>query len=317
MKAKTCQLLFLILWGVFSASCQKGCNKEVASPPHDPAKDVADHGEKKREILAGLNYDGLTEVQITSLNKLFHEEICPCGCPSTFAQCLSMPSGCKQAQLLANWMIKQVKFGAPEPFLYRAVSDEISTGFLAEEKTIDTKQAHRKGQPNAPITVVEFADFECGACKIAASEMKAFVNENSQDVQIYFMHFPLSTHPNAERAAIASEAAGKQGKFWEMHDKLFAYNGPLTEAVTQALAKELFSGQELKQFIKDLADPALARKIKEHKEYAQNVLLLGGTPSFMFNGRPYHLSSARDGFALRVAMEKVRSDIHCGSNAHK
>lgn len=314
MKAKTRQI-FILLICALTASCQKSCSKPAEITMLETSKNQQEEASAVKPLVAisHLNFDGLSQAQINSITKLFNEEICPCGCPTTFAQCLNMKEGCKPAMILAEWAIKQIKEGAPEHFLYRAISEEINTGYLAQEKIIDTLHAYQKGNANAAVTIVEFADFECPGCKLAAAEMKTFINDNIADVKIFFMHFPLSTHQNAERAAIAAEAAGKQGKFWEMHDKLFAHNGPLTDLAIKDLAKTLFTEQGLRQFEKDLADPAIVLKIKEHKEYGLNVLNLVGTPTFMFNGRPYNLSSAKDGYQARLAMEKARKDIKCGA----
>jgi protein-disulfide isomerase len=188
---------------------------------------------------------------------------------------------------------------------------DANQGYLAEPKNIDTKNAYHKGNPKASITIVEFADFECPACKMASAQFNQFFKENKEDVQIYFMHFPLSSHPHAEQAAIAAEAAGKQGKFWPMHDLLFAHDGPLTEQAIQELAARLFNKSQLARFNRDRKDPALLKKINEHKEYAINEIELVGTPTFLFNGRPYNLSSSKDGYKLRLEMEKLRSTIHC------
>lgn len=295
--------LFILCTSVLT-SCQN-CVKKPDAPPKIDIENA------KRSAPVKLNYDGLTEPQIDSINKLFSEEICPCGCPKTLGQCIEMQAGCAPAKALAEWSVKQLKEGAPEHLLYRAISDEISNGYLAKEVSVDTKGAHRKGKENAPFVIVEFADFECGACQLASSEIKAFFEENQDEVQMYFMHLPLSNHLNAERAAIAAEAAGKQGKFWQMHDLLFAHPEPLTDDAIAKLAQTLFKGATYQQFEKDRADPALLKKIRDHKDYAVEKLHLAATPTFLFNGRPYNLSSAKDGYQLRLEMEKARTSINC------
>lgn len=305
--------LLLISCLTFMA-CQKGCGAKKDLTKTEQVMDekkVVDH--KKPTFITDFNsldFSGLTSTQVDSIKKLFNEEICPCGCPKSFAECINMKSGCKPAQLLAQWSINQLKQGVPEQYLYKAISEEINAGYSVGAKLVDTKGAYQKGREDAPITIVEFADFECPACKIAALEMKDLI-EAHPDIQIYFMHFPLSMHPNAEKAAIAAEAAGKQGKFWRMHDLLFAYNGQLSEQVIKDVAAQIFDMTQMTQFMKDLNDPNLRQKIKDQREYGETQLNLLGTPTFLFNGRPYHLSVAKDGFELRLAMEKVRAEIDC------
>lgn len=312
MMATARQIVFVALLGIHFASCQKSCGKAAEDMAQNQAKapPVEVHGKDAKKADAMLDYDGLTDAQIASVEKMLNEEICPCGCPTTFAKCLAMKEGCKPAKLLAEWTVKQLKEGAPEHYLYKAISEEIGAGYLAEPKTIDTKNAYSKGNPNAAYVIVEFADFECPACRLAYSEVKAFFNDHKEDLRIYFMHFPLSIHPNAERAAIAAEAAGKQGKFWEMHDLLFASND-LSDAGIKKLAASLFNKTELAKFEKDLKDPGIMQKIKDQKDYGLNTVKLIGTPTFMFNGRPYNLSSAKDGYELRLEMERARKDINC------
>ncbi len=312
MKAKACQFFFLTFLGLCLTSCQKSCGKQTEGKEPEAAtkRPTETKNEQENPLAKLVNFDGLTETQISSVSKMFNEEVCPCGCPVTFAQCLAMKEACKPASLLANWAVKQLKEGAPEFYLFKAISEELGTGFLAAEKKIDTLGAYQKGNAEAPHVIVEFADFECPACRLSFNEFRSFQNDHKDDVQVYFMHFPLSTHPNAERAAIAAEAAGKQGKFWEMHDLLFT-SSDLSDAGIDAIAQKLFSTAALLQFKKDLKDPKIVEKIKLHKEYGMNTLQLVGTPTYMFNGRPYNLSSAKDGYELRLLMENARKDINC------
>lgn len=308
-------LLIVILPTLLNVACQKACVKDTpaqektATPQEEKiaTKEVAKNSITRFDA---LKLDNLSRLQIDNLTTLFNEEVCPCGCPKTFAQCLQMKSGCKPGVLLAQWTADHLRSGAPETYLFKFVSEEINAGYLSEPKNIDTKNAYSKGNPAASVVIVEFADFECPACKLAALEMKAFMKKNS-DVKLYFMHFPLSAHVNAERAAIAAEAAGKQGKFWEMHDLLFAENGALTDGVIKTIAQKIFNAKQMAQYEKDLADPTLLQKVKAHREYAANEMKLVGTPTFMFNGRPYNLSSSRDGYQLRYDLEKLRTDINC------
>lgn len=288
-------------------SCQKGCPKDGVAKKDEPV-------EAKEPLIKEfpkLNLTGLSDAQRKSLTTLFNEEVCPCGCPSTFAQCIN-EKGCKPGELLAQWTIDRLKEGAPEHYLYKAVTSEVNTGYLANKVDINTLGAYQKGSKNASLTIIEFADFECPMCKFASAEMNEFVKKNP-DVEIYFMHYPLNTHPNAERAALAAEAAGKLGKFWELHDLMFAFNGPLTDTSIKSLAQKIFSMKELALFEKHLADPELRKKIDSHKAYAVNELKLSGTPTFLFNGRPYNLSSSIDGYELRLAMEKARQEIDCNA----
>jgi protein-disulfide isomerase len=113
---------------------------------------------------------------------------------------------------------------------FKAIIDEVLAGTAptsqyAEKtaKTIEVTEAdHVVGDANAKVTLVEYSDFECPYCLNHASTLKQIRDEYSGKVRIVFRHFPLSFHANAQLAAEASECASLQGKFWEMHDKLFS-----------------------------------------------------------------------------------------------
>lgn len=84
-----------------------------------------------------------------------------------------------------------------------------------------TKTNHVRGDFNAPVTLVEFSDFECPFCERHFPTLTKILNDYQGKVRLVYKHFPLSIHPNSQKAAEASECADEQGKFWEYHDKLF------------------------------------------------------------------------------------------------
>lgn len=93
---------------------------------------------------------------------------------------------------------------------------------LAATKASGNVADHVFGQKNSKVILVEYGDFQCPACGAAYPQVKAVTNEYQGQIAVVFRNFPLTTlHPNAQAAAAAAEAAGLQGKFWEMHDKLY------------------------------------------------------------------------------------------------
>jgi protein-disulfide isomerase len=105
---------------------------------------------------------------------------------------------------------------------------------------VTTAVEHVLGDPDAPITVLEYADFECPYCAAAAPVLRRLVEESGGRVRLVFRHFPIaSTHPHALTAALAAEAAGAQGAFWPMHDLLFARQDRLGDTALRAYAEEL------------------------------------------------------------------------------
>ena len=144
-----------------------------------------------------------------------------------------------------------------------------------------------RGNPSAEVTLIEYADFQCPACAAYHSMVNSVAETYGPNIAVVFRHFPLSQiHRNAFLAAQAAEAAGKQGKFFEMHDKLFEEQTAWGEARN---ARDLFRqyaeqiGLNGDQFATDIDDKAISDKIKMEQKsgYAINVQ---GTPTFVLNG---------------------------------
>src|SRR5205085_219138 len=105
-------------------------------------------------------------------------------------------------------------------------------------KKIDVSDAPMKGNPNAKITLVEFADYECPHCKHFQPVLRQIIDEFPNDVKLYFKHYPLPQHTNARLAAEGAVAAQKQGKFWQYQDKLWDHQDDLNPAEIEKVAKE-------------------------------------------------------------------------------
>jgi len=154
---------------------------------------------------------------------------------------------------------------------------------------------HFLGDPKkAKIIVYEYSDFECPACKAFVSIIKGLKEKYKDKIVVVYRHFPLTEiHPNALVASQAAEAAGKQGKFWEMHDILFLRQD---EWKSLSNPKETFIkyAQELKldtkKFIEDFESEEIKNKILEERKEALGFGL-NGTPSFFVNNRLVNLTS--------------------------
>ena len=147
---------------------------------------------------------------------------------------------------------------------------------------------HIRGNANAPVTLEEFGDFECGACGAYHPELKKIEQEFGDKLRVIFRELPLVTmHQHALLAAQAAEAAGLQGKFWEMHDKLYENQKTWTEAkdlvpVFVDYAKQI--GLDADRFMKDLNGEKVAMRIFQDGKRAHSFGLKG-TPSFFVNGK--------------------------------
>lgn len=145
-----------------------------------------------------------------------------------------------------------------------------------------TKDDHVRGNPNAKITMIEFSDFECPFCGRHLPTLNQVLTQYGDDVRLVYRHFPLtSIHPNAQKAAEASECAGEQGKFWEMHDLLFANQTALTIPSLKSYAGQLELNQS--QFDSCLDTSKYASKIAAQSAEGQAAGVTG-TPGTFVNG---------------------------------
>ena len=139
-----------------------------------------------------------------------------------------------------------------------------------------------KGNPNAAVTIVEFSDFQCPFCSRVNPTLKQVFDTYGDQVRVVFKHNPLSFHKDAPLASEAALAAGAQGKFWEMHDKLFANQRALKRENLDAYAMEL--GLNVAQFKADLDSHKF--KAQVDADLAQAAKLgVRGTPNFFVNGK--------------------------------
>jgi protein-disulfide isomerase len=141
---------------------------------------------------------------------------------------------------------------------------------------------HVKGPTTAPITMVEYGDYECPYCGMAHVSLKEVGRVLGDDLRFVFRHFPLSQiHPHAFQAALAAEAAGAQGRFWEMHDMLYS-NQDRLDARDLALFAQLL-GLDVDRFTEDLVQRRYEGKVRQ--DFLSGVRSgVNGTPTFFING---------------------------------
>ena len=147
---------------------------------------------------------------------------------------------------------------------------------------IETAGSPARGPENAQVEIVEFSDFQCPFCGRVTPTLKQVEDTYGDKVRIVFKHLPLSIHPKAPAAHAAAEAAHRQGKFWEMHDLIFANQREMSPAKYREYAEQI--GLDLQQYDKDVSDPAVKQKVDSDAREASK-LLVRGTPGFFINGR--------------------------------
>ncbi len=153
--------------------------------------------------------------------------------------------------------------------------------------SIDQSTGQKFGSDGAVVKIVEFGDFQCPACQAAAAPLREAINKNSDQVQLIYRHFPLPMHQHAMISALAAEAAGAQGKFWEMYDLLFANQVNWSESdkpkeIFVSLAKQL--DLDIGQFEKELSSNEAEDLINKDKDYGLK-LGVDSTPTFYINNK--------------------------------
>lgn len=163
------------------------------------------------------------------------------------------------------------------------------------------------GSKDAPVTVVEFGDFQCPFCKRSEDSVKAIRGKYGDQVRLVFMDFPLEFHAHAMQAASAARCAGGQGKYWEYHDALFADQSKLGPADLKATAKKL--GLDTAKFDacldKGEYDAAIRKDLDEgHK------LDVSGTPTFFIDGRELVGAEPPESFEKIIDEELAKNGEH-------
>lgn len=152
----------------------------------------------------------------------------------------------------------------------------------------DAAESHYRGAPNAPLTLLEYGDYQCPPCAAYNPVIKSVLQHYGDKLRLEFRQFPLAgVHPNAVEAALAAEAAGEQGRYWEMNDLLFETQQQWARAANPdenftALAARI--GLDEMQFLKALHSEDLQRRISADVASAQ-AAHVQGTPTFFLNGR--------------------------------
>jgi protein-disulfide isomerase len=150
---------------------------------------------------------------------------------------------------------------------------------------VTEERDHIQGPPDAPVTLLEYGDYECPYCGAAYPIIKDVQARMGDRLRFVFRNFPITTsHAHAEQAAEAAEAAGAQGRFWEMHDLLYENQKRLGDDDLRAYAQRI--GLDLERFDKELAEHVHAPRVRE--DFMSGVRSgVNGTPTFFINGARY------------------------------
>jgi protein-disulfide isomerase len=168
-----------------------------------------------------------------------------------------------------------------------------------KQPTVDVNKVHNipvgssavKGEKNAPVTIVEFSDFQCPYCAKVQPTLREVLKAYPKEVKLVYKDFPLSFHKQAKNAAKAARSAGEQGKYWEMHDLIFEKYNQLTDDSFKGFAEQL--ELDTARFMADFNSTKYDKLIQEDMSLGQKVGVRG-TPTLFLNGKRMSRRSFND-----------------------
>ena len=217
---------------------------------------------------------------------------------------LGVLSAALSASLL-TWLVFRATALLPRRLRIRALLGTVET-IIDLAVPVDPERDHFRGPEGAPVTLVEYGDFECPYCGQAEPVLRELLRDFG-DVRYVWRHLPLSdVHPHAELAAEAAEAAAAQDAFWEMHDRLLEDQDALTPPDLIGYASEL--GLDADRFTEDLEKHAGAARVAEDVDGA-DLGNVSGTPTFFINGRRHYGAYDIDSLTEAVRAARARATI--------
>ena len=252
---------------------------------------VAQQDWKTADSLPGVDVSGLSPVKARALLRMLRNHECPCGCGMKAAECRVADPGCSWSKGIADTMANALRAGKNENEAIEAVkATKWAKGpqpkkLLEDAVTISTAGSPVRGADAAPVTLVEFSDFQCPYCFAAVGKLNEVLKAYPGKVKLIFKQFPLETHSQAAQAADAAIAAQRQGKFWEMHDALFAHRRDLSRPAILGMARDL--GLDMKRFQADLDSPETKKTVANDVRDGDRAGV-EGTPSVYIDGQQYN-----------------------------
>lgn len=239
-----------------------------------------------------VDLSGLSSAQQTKVLGILRDYDCTCGCGMKVAECRMKDPKCYYSRGLASMIAAAIKAGKSEGDARKAAADSPFAHVQSQEApvledaiAIPTAGAPSLGPEKAKITLVEFSDFQCPYCAVAAPVLSAVLKAYPDQVKLIFKQYPLEIHNQAALAAAAALAAKKQDKFWEMHDAMFANRHNLSREQLLVMAKWI--GLDMTKFQADLDSPAIKKELEQDVRDGDDARV-EGTPTLFINGQRYN-----------------------------
>ena len=262
---------------------------------------------KTASELPGVSWAGLSPDQkIAALNAMRGFD-CTCGCIMKVAQCRVEDPPCGHSKALAAMAVAAAKQGKSEAEIRQILAEsnlakeaKQRNRILLDPVEIPIAGAPFKGPAEAKVTVVEFSDFQCPYCAVAVGSLNELLQAYPRDVRLVFKQFPLEIHSTAALAAAAALSAHAQGRFWPLHDKMYAEFRRLNRTNILQWANEL--GLDPVRFKADM-DSAITQAAVQRDMNDGLRAGVQGTPTVFVNGKKYQGSLDFDAFRAVVDSE--------------
>lgn len=281
----------LLVLGV--SACKDGSSSAGVAQ----ASPAASAAPEKDVMLPGVDTSAMTPRERHEFTSLVTDLFAPCpSVPVPLATCVLDKRACAQCLDAAKFVAHAVRQGAGEGDIERAYKERFDP---AGVKALPVAGSPSKGPDGAPVTVFEFADFECPHCRAAVPMVDAVLAAHPGQVKLVYKFVVLTMHVHADAAARAAWAAGQQGKFWEMEHLLFERQEHLEQADLERYATML--KLDVPRWKADMESAAAKDRISQDKKLADDLKLVG-TPTIYVNGRELELE-ADESLEDRVAGE--------------
>jgi protein-disulfide isomerase len=232
--------------------------------------------------LPGVDTSALTPREKREFSSYVTELLSPCADVAVpLAQCILEKRACPRCLPAAKFVQKAVRDGYSREQVETSYKNRFSSDRV---KNVAIDGSPVKGPESAVVTMVEFADFECPFCAQVAPMLDKVVAERNGQVRVVYKFMPLPSHPHGEIAARAAIAAMAQGKFWEMHKKLFENQKHLELPDLEGYAKDL--KLDVAKFRADMNAPSTTERLEKDRKLA-DALAVKGTPTVFVNGREF------------------------------
>ena len=259
-----------------------GCKDGASAADTGSASSAAASAEPRDVSLPGVDTSAMTPRERHEFTSLVTSLFAPCpSVPVSVATCVLEKRACGTCSQAAKYIAHAVRAGAAESDITRAYKDRYDPSGV---KALPLSGSPSRGPDDAPVTIVEFADFECPFCQRMAPELDRIWEAHKEKVRFVYKFMPLSMHPHGESSARAAAAAQLQGKFWDLHHQLFANGEHLDPGEVDGYAHAV--GLDVARLHTDMQSPAVDERLAADRKLADE-LGVKGTPTIYIDGREY------------------------------